>query len=645
MIAEMKKVQIAGLASQKNKVLREIQKLGVMQVVSSDYSENDSPDASEFVQHDEAGNDVLEVEKKLNITKETIEFFEKILAEHNIKLLKPFAADDEFTQDFNELVWLKICKLQALMSQYTDNMARQNSLRHELSEISVWSKLDCPLDLHKTEKTVWYIGTIPNSSDISVFNSEIEKINLCHCIVAEQDKTQRYILVVAHISAEDDVIRLLHKNSFKKADLSGVHGTASENIKNISNKLSTLDDENKKIESYVIRSKKDLDDFKKLYDYLLNLEKRHHIRKNLLRTQETFFITGYVAAENFNCFTDSLSEKFKVAIEELPADEDEKPPVLFKNYKFVAPFEMVTKMFSMPDPKEADPNFILSIFYSLFFGLMMADAGYGIVMCVLSFLAIKFSDLSGVAAKLVRLLFICGLSTIFWGIVFGGWFGNFFDVMLSKPEGFAVWFNPLEEPMKMLVFSFILGVIHLLAGMAMKAYILIRSGKVWDAVFDVGFWYLLYAGIGMMLFESTSGIGKYVLIAGVAGLILTQGRHEKNIFMKLFKGVASLYGIVGFFSDVLSYSRVLALALASAVIAMVVNTMGSLAGTSTIGGILIFTVAFLIGHTFNLAIGALGAYVHSSRLQYVEFFGKFYSGGGKEFKPFSLSKFHTTSKR
>lgn len=642
MIAEMKKVQIAGLASQKNKVLREIQKLGVLHIDSSNL---DNDELLEIAQYDEGKDDVAEAGKKLKVVKETIDFLEKILTEHEVKIEKPFAHDDEFIEDFDEEVWQKVCRLQNVIKQYNENKAGQNSLRHELSEISVWSKLKYPLELHKTEETEWYVGTIPNSVNLDELNGELEKLSFCQSILVNQDKDQRYILVIAHEKVAEYAMRLLKKNNFKEADFGEFRGTASQNIKQLNRQLNSLVSKNKKIEADIVHLKKDLDDFKKLYDYLLNLEERHGVRNKVLKTQGTFFVMGYIAAEDFEPFRNALRDKFKVAVAEVPFVKGEKPPVKFKNNKAVAPFEMITKMFSLPDPDEADPNFMLSIFYSLFFGLMMADAGYGIVMCVGSFLALKFTDIKGMGAQLMRLLFICGLSTIFWGIVFGGWFGNFFDIIFSEPKGFAVWFNPLEEPMKMLIFAFILGAIHLLAGMGMKGYILIKHGKVWDAIFDVGFWYLFYAGIAMMFFPVIADIGKKVLIVGVVGLILTQGRNEKNIFMKLLKGVTSLYGVVGFFSNVLSYSRVLALALASAVIAMVVNTMGSMMGINTITGIIVFTVAFLIGHTFNLAIGALGAYVHSSRLQYVEFFGEFYSGGGKEFKPFTLKKHHTKSKK
>jgi V/A-type H+-transporting ATPase subunit I len=200
-----------------------------------------------------------------------------------------------------------------------------------------------------------------------------------------------------------------------------------------------------------------------------------------------------------------------------------------------------------------------------------------------------------------------------------------------------LWFNPLNDPMRLLIWSFIFGVVHLFAGMGLKGYMLIKKGKFWDALFDVGFWYLLLLGLGLLFAGGKiAEIGKYMAITGAILLVLTQGRSEKNIIKKIFSGVLSLYNTVGFMSDVFSYSRLLALGLATGVISSVINTIGTLMGF-TLPGIILIVITFTIGHTFNIVINALGAYVHASRLQYVEFFGKFYEGGGKPYKPFKIN--------
>ena len=264
--------------------------------------------------------------------------------------------------------------------------------------------------------------------------------------------------------------------------------------------------------------------------------------------------------------------------------------------------------------------------------------GYGLLLSILSGIVIYKFKPKGTVEKLLKLLCLCGISTVVWGALFGGWFGDVIaQVTSGRIELKPLWFNPVEDPMKLLIWSFAFGVIHLYAAMGIKAYEAIKKGKILDAVFDTGFWYVFLTGLILLLVGGKAGtIGKYMALSGAALLILTQGRTEKNVFKKLTKGVGSLYNAVGFMSDVLSYSRLLALGLATGVIASVINTIGTLFGFNVIG-IIVFAVAFIGGHSFNILINALGAFVHASRLQYVEFYGKFFEGGGKPYKPFKIN--------
>jgi len=265
---------------------------------------------------------------------------------------------------------------------------------------------------------------------------------------------------------------------------------------------------------------------------------------------------------------------------------------------------------------------------------MLGDAGYGLIIVIGTLFAMKKFQLQGILGNLVKLMFFCGISTTIWGLLFGSVFGNFSYAVFGT-EINAVIFDPMSDPMNFLIMSLVIGVIHLMAGMGIKAYMMIKKGDWLGAFSDVVTWYLVFIGVGL-LFVGLGHIGQWLIIAGVAGLLLTKGRHQKNIIKKFFSGLISLYGVVGFLSDILSYSRLLALGIATAVIAMVFNTLGTLAGVDNVLGIIMLIVVFIIGHAFNLAISALGAYVHTARLQYVEFFGKFYTGGGKAFKPLSF---------
>jgi len=274
-------------------------------------------------------------------------------------------------------------------------------------------------------------------------------------------------------------------------------------------------------------------------------------------------------------------------------------------------------------------------FYCFFFGMMVSDAAYGIVMALVTGIIIKKYKLEGTIGKMMKLLFFCGISTVVWGSMFGGWFGDILPLVSGGKLNISpIWFNPLDDPMKLLIWSMIFGGVHLFVGMGIKAYMLIKEGKTKDAIFDIGSWYILLIGVALLLVGGVPAqIGKYMAIVGAVMLILTQGRSNKNIIKRLLSGVLSLYNVTGYLSDLLSYSRLLALGLGTGVIASVVNTLGTMFGLNVFG-IIVLVIVFIIGHTFNLAINALGAYVHSSRLQYVEFFGKFYEGGGKRYEPF-----------
>jgi V/A-type H+-transporting ATPase subunit I len=260
--------------------------------------------------------------------------------------------------------------------------------------------------------------------------------------------------------------------------------------------------------------------------------------------------------------------------------------------------------------------------------MMVTDAAYGILLAAITGYILKKYKPEGGMKKIMGVLFFGGISTFVWGGIFGGWFG---DLIKVKPW----WFNPLDEPLKMLIFCLLLGVIHLYTGYILQAYQNIRAGNIMDAIYDQVLWLMLLTGLMFLALPPLAVIGKYMAIIGALGTVIFAARSEKNIFKRFTSGVLALYGVSGFLGDVLSYSRLFALCLATGVIAQVFNAMGLMMGSTLIGKIIM--VAFLaFAHVFNTALGVLGAYVHTSRLQYVEFFGKFYEGEGKLFNPLRI---------
>ena len=391
-------------------------------------------------------------------------------------------------------------------------------------------------------------------------------------------------------------------------------------------------------------------------DYFSMRIEKYDVLGRLWQSPHVFVITGYIPAESAPALEKELTEKFEAYVElETPA-EDEDVPVKLKNNAFAAPVEGVLESYSMPGRKEIDPSTLMAVFYYFLFGMMLSDAGYGLLMVIGCGIALaKFKNMEESLRKFLKMFLYCGISTVFWGAMFGSFFGDavtvigktFFNVDIAIP---ALWFTPLNEPMRLLLFSFLIGVIHLFAGLGAQFYQLARQGLWKDAIFDVVFWYMLVGGgilylLSMQMFADMVSLGFTLPAAvgtagaiaagiGAVGIVLTAGRESRSPFKRLLKGLYGLYGVSSYLSDILSYSRLLALGLATGVIASVFNQMGAMLGNSP-AGVAVFVFAFLVGHTLNLGINVLGAYVHTNRLQFVEFFGKFFEGGSRKFNPFS----------
>ena len=392
-----------------------------------------------------------------------------------------------------------------------------------------------------------------------------------------------------------------------------------------------------------------------LADYYRVRAEKYEVLGEIPQSANTFVLSGYVPHRDVEKVKRVLESKYDCAIDVEELKEEEEPPVLLKNNKFSASAEGVLESFGLPKKGEIDPTAIMSVFYVFLFGLMLSDAAYGaIVSIACGVLILKFPRMSEGMKKSIQLFFWCGLSTLFWGIMFGGYFGDVINVVSRTFFGHevgikALWFVPLNNPMKLLIYSMVFGLIHLFTGLGIKGYMCIRDKKYVDFLCDVVLWYVFLIGLILLLIPTdifasiaqvqitfppvVNAIAKWASILGAVGIVLMSGRANKNFGLRIALGAYDLYNVTGWLSDVLSYSRLLALGLATGVIAQVVNQMGSMGGKSVFG-VILFVIVFIIGHVFNIAINLLGAYVHTNRLQYVEFFGKFYEGGGRAFHPF-----------
>jgi len=395
-----------------------------------------------------------------------------------------------------------------------------------------------------------------------------------------------------------------------------------------------------------------------LIDYFDVRRQKYEALGSLAMTDNVFVLSGYIPEKYAARVMAELDGKYTVAVEISEPEENEDVPVLLENNAFAAPVESITEMYALPAKGDIDPNPVMAFFYYFFFGLMLSDAGYGLLMVLGCGLALKKFKMAKRARNSLKMFLYCGISTIFWGAMFGSWFGNIIPIIFTEFLGrpaprLYLWMDPVANPMKLLLVCFALGIVHLFAGVAAGACAQWRAGKKFDALCDCVPIYLAVLGAaplaGGMLTQVPpilSSIGKWVALAGVILIVLTAGRAGKGVIGKLGGGLGlnGLYGIAaGYLGDIISYSRLLALGLCTGVIASVVNMLGTIPQNLAVKGIMLAGV-FIFGHSLNMAINVLGAYVHTNRLQFVEMFSKFYAGGGRAFKPFNMKTQYITLK-
>ncbi len=314
-----------------------------------------------------------------------------------------------------------------------------------------------------------------------------------------------------------------------------------------------------------------------------------------------------------------------------------------------APAESIVEMYAMPGPGDIDPTPLMSFFFYLFFGMMFSDAAYGLLLIFGTWWLQKAYRPDPPMAANLRLFRNCGVSTFLWGLVFGSFFGDAPAVIANHYFGtnwkMPALIDPINDAMTLMVISIVFGLVQIMTGIGAKFYVLWKNGDRTGAIFDCGFWLLLLTGVallaaGMVAQPVLQTIGIGLMIASAVGLVLTQGRDKKGP-MKLLSGFASLYDVTGYVSDLMSYTRLLALGLTTGVMGQVFNTLSTMFGTGIVS-IIPMLLVFLVGHAINFGLNALGAYVHTIRLQYVEMFSKFYEGGGRKFRPFAFHSEYTT---
>ena len=504
-----------------------------------------------------------------------------------------------------------------------------------LLQLQPWQSFDTDLSqLGETRFSVSVIGSLPISAYSALDDIKSRYANL-NIDIINQTKDGYYIYIVAH-KEDSEAINELNSYGFTQAALPETAGTPSQIINSIYSKIKDMQININNLIKEATELRKRIPDMQALYDHYIHLQAKDEAVSRFLTTDKVFMITGWIPSHEFDSINNALlSVSESVFMEKIEPDEDEITPTLLKEKKIVEPFESVTNMYSAPLYGDIDPNAVMMPFFFVSYGIMMSDAGYGLLLTLACLIGIRLMRPQKGALALMKLLVLTGISTMIWGVLFNGFFGM---PIFEK----ALLLNPTSEPMNLLILSLGFGVLQIFVGMGVNFYMIAKQGRWLDAILDVGMWFFLLAGLLMMILGMVMGgifatIGTVLAIIGAAGIIFTHGRAKKGLFKKLGGGLGSIYNITGYISDILSYSRLLGLGMATGAVASVINTMaGMLFDVSGFAAVLFTPAAVLvliIGHVANLAINALGAYVHSSRLQFIEFYGKFYEGGGVLFNP------------
>lgn len=524
-----------------------------------------------------------------------------------------------------------------------------NTLSSRIFQLEPWKNFNLRLDETSTAQCNIICGTLPLNVT-SQRLSETEGTEMFYVEEISSDREQKYVCVYVVKKNTQDALKLLSELNFSKVVFPDDDGTASQIISKLKAEIKGHKAAIEKCEQELKTYAQSAYGFELLYDFENSNLNMQNAEDTAFSTVTTDMICGWIPEEKVHKLEKTL-KKHLCFWELNDPQENEKPPVELKNNRFASAFEGLIGLYSYPDYHGYDPLKYMSVFYCIIFGMMLADFVYGLLLTIGCLEVIKLIKPKNSMRSFLMMFALSGISTAVFGLLFGSIMGDLpstFNMVMLGGEAFssALWFDPTKNPMALLYLSFIIGGIHLLWGMGLNAYMLFKRGKWLDAVFDIFTWYLLFLGIGILAagavlsFQAVFNIGVWTVIAGVASLILTQGRAEKSIIMKFLKGVMSLYNIVNYISDMLSYSRILALSLATTVISSVINIMATLAGPSVIGFIM-FVLILAVGHALNIALNVLGSFVHASRLQYIEFFGKFYEDGGRHFSPLNVNTKYT----
>ncbi|MEF2949835.1 MAG: V-type ATPase 116kDa subunit family protein [Oscillospiraceae bacterium] len=517
-------------------------------------------------------------------------------------------------------------RLGEIESERTKNEALRASL-------APWLAVDAPLDSTDGVLSLLF-GTVGATVTDDALRALSDSLSgLLTWQQASSDKTLRYLLIACHKSVKEQALSALRELGFSTVSFRGLCGTAEENDKKLEAALAALESERREIERRVEGFGGNRETLLEASDRAAILLRREEAKSRLVETDKVFLLEGWLPADRCTALEKAL-EPFTCAVETREPAEDEYPqvPVQLRNNKLTRPLNMVTEMYSLPAYGTLDPNPLMAPFFILFYGIMMADMGYGLLMMIASVIIGKKYRPKGTSGELFSLLGLCGLSTFIVGAMTGGFFGDFLTQLVAIVSPGTVFalpklFDPLDDLTMILIGSMALGLVQIITGMAISLIEKCKRKKFLDAFFEEITWWIVFLGIALAVLKK----GTAVLYLGCALVLLGPIVQGKG-WGKLTGVFGSIYNhVTGYFGDILSYTRLMALMLAGSVIAQVFNMLAAMPGN-----VIAFLIISMLGNAMNFGLNLLGCYVHDLRLQCLEFFNKFYVDGGKPFRPMTL---------
>ncbi len=634
-ILKMKKLRICGVSEEQTQLIRQLQLLGSVEI-GAPCALTDTQGVQVFCAGDGKSADaLLRTSARLTSALETLKHYETkkggLFAARPEKTIGELFSDEAYAAALDTAQ--AVLDAQDARSRLAAEKSRLTAVRESFVP---WQQLPLPLETLGTQHTRILLGTVPAQTDLEALRAKVfEAADEVQLEQISADQQSLYLLVFVHKCAAEAVGAALREAGFALTTFDGVQGTAAENIRRTDEAIAACEqqDAEKLAELTALAAQKPA--LQLAFDRCTQEISKAQAADRLVHSEKTFCLGGWVPCEDVGKL-EALLSGFCCAWELTDPAPEEYPdvPVKLKNNKLTWPLNMVTEMYSLPAYDGVDPNPLMAPFFILFYGIMMADMGYGLLMILASIIITKKSRPKGTSGQMFGLMFSCGISTFLMGALTGGFFGDFLPQLVgiidpaTPVKALPSLFTPLDDTITILIGAMALGFVQIVTGMAISFVEKIKKGQIMDAIWEELTWWIVFAGIACMAL----GVTNIVLYVGLAMVVVGSGWSAKG-FGKVTAIFGSVYNhVTGYFGDILSYSRLMTLMLAGSVIASVFNTLGAIPGN-----VVFFLLVSVAGNGLNFALNLLSCYVHDLRLQCLEYFGKFYQDGGKPFEPLAIN--------